>query len=703
MSQYIRVAAALVAVTALITPAGAQNHRNLRTPLPPRFHRPHTAAAAQAVVRPTPVPAPASAQPVTSKDLIATVTLADIGFHTGLRFANLGGRRQIFIPVPQGAPLAATELVLVLDDLTAHEAKRNIEVLLNDRSVAAIKLDGNNEDRVVRVPLHGIKPRDGFYKLAFVYGGAATPDRCIDVRYVGDSLTVRPQTALELTFDPDTLRDVATIAGLMPRDVSVLLPGRRLSASEFATAISVGRSLAALGRKATFRSGYQAPPEVVDENGRRHWNRGIVVIGSPAEVTGSVLPDFNAQAKARSDEIDAIRVSGYPGLLVSDGASVRAARLLGNPNFIAARSLTRASVVGVGAPKFDGDRITFDQLGLAPPSAEVYGRADIGFVIDTRRLPPRTKLQRLLLDMMVAPDGAGEKAVVSVFVNERLVASTVAAQGEPTRISVPLPEGLIGTVANVRALVQRRSAQGDCRFEPQGYPAQILGSSAFVLSPAGKVQDFSDMVARWSNGIEVMVPTAAAERPAQYLGLLTDLVGNLSTALAPISVKFVDNLSTVVPDAPFLAVGATPPNGVNPYVRFDRGRVAVTDRSGKTLLDLAGFSSGAVAQLVSAHDFHGIWVHPLSADGSLPTPPALDISRGDVAFIDGKGVALAMSTVQDKLIRVTYPDQGSWTMVAERFRSWIVGAIWLLATIAFLFVLQRMHRIRRRRTRTVDE
>ena len=50
----------------------------------------------------------------------------------------------------------------------------------------------------MRVPLANATARDGFLKLSFVYSGAATQDRCIDVRYVGDSLTVRPETAIEI-------------------------------------------------------------------------------------------------------------------------------------------------------------------------------------------------------------------------------------------------------------------------------------------------------------------------------------------------------------------------------------------------------------------------------------------------------------------------------------------------------------------------
>jgi hypothetical protein len=39
-------------------------------------------------------------------------------------------------------------------------------------------------------------------------------------------------------------------------------------------------------------------------------------------------------------------------------------------------------------------------------------------------------------------------------------------------------------------------------------------------------------------------------------------------------------------------------------------------------------------------------------------------------------------------------------MIAKRFQSWIIGALWLFATVTFLFALQRM---RRRKPRTSEE
>ena len=137
-----------------------------------------------------------------------------------------------------------------------------------------------------------------------------------------------------------------------------------------------------------------------------------------------------------------------------------------------------------------------------------------------------------------------------------------------------------------------------------------------------------------------------------------------------------------------------PPSGANPRVRFDRGRVAVIDQSSHTLLDLGGFNGGAVAQVLQVGDVPGLWIKPLSLDGRAPSPPELRLDHGDVAFVDDKGVALAMSTVRDTLVKISYPDQVSWLTVADRFRSWIIGGLWLLGTAALLLMLQRLLRRR---------
>jgi hypothetical protein len=634
-------------------------------------------------------------KPEPPKSLLASVMLGDIGFSNGIRFSNLGGRREVFIPLPEGIEFNHAELVLAIDDISAHEALRSLEVLVNDRSVAAVALDGKSTGRIVRIPLLDAVAKNGFLKLAFNYSGAATQDRCIDARYVGDSLTVRPDTALEFEIAATGIPTIAATVALMPRNVAILLSNPKFSPDDIATALTLARSLAATGRHVSFHHGLDALPDLIKQGDPSRWTRGVIIVGPLDEVaTLTTLPTL-ASALTIPDTISATRISGIPVLLVSDEASAHAGSLVGNP--LAALRDTHSAAVGkVALAESSSDRVSFDALGLVPADAEVFGRADLLVTIARNTLPSGTKPSRLMLDVMVAPDGSGERAVVSAFVNERLLTSAVAAIGEPTRLDFALPDGLVGTAANIRVVIQRRGAQGDCRFEPQGYPAEILGSSAVILAPAEQVpQDFSDLIAHWSKRVEVLIPASATANLDSMLDLIADVLDVLSKETAPITVKFFGPGTAPAPDAPFVAISDTPPEGASQRVQFDRGRVVVTDREGRTRLDLGGLASGAVAQIVNADTQPGLWIKPLSADGSLPAAEAYSLDRGDVAFLDDTGVALAMSTEHDTLLNIDYPDQVSWVTFAERFRSSIFAGLWAVATLAFLFVLQRLYRRRR--------
>jgi len=690
----VNMRACFVPVFALaLFPIVAQSQTRSPT-LPPIPHRVATRA-------PQPVAgAPAIAEPAASArpgGLLAEVTLADVGFINGLRFSNLGGRHDIFMRLPEGRGVAVSDLVLVLDDVSAYDARRNLEVQVNDRTATAVALDGKSRGRTIRVPLGKIKPKDGYLKLSFLYSGAATLDRCIDVRSIGDTLTISPETAVEVDVGPVGELDVATTAALMPREVAIVLPGRRVAESEIATAMTVARSLIASGRRVSFHHGYDASADLAKRDEAGRWTRGVVLVGPLAEAAAVIDPPLARMAGTVQPfgTLAAVRVGGLPALLVSDADVVHAGRLFASPLLAATRGVAAVSVGEASPIDLPTDRVSFEQLAVAPAQVDVFGRADLIAVIDSRRLPPETRPTRLLLDVMVAPDGAGEKAVVSAFVNERLLGSTVAASGEATHLDLSLPDGLVGTVANVRAVVQRDSAQGNCRFEPQGYPAQILGSSALVLGSAnGAAHDFFDLTPHFARGLALLLPSAAADQPILVLGILAQVVDQLSPDIAPLTVKFIAGIGVPALDRPFIAVSDKPPAGANPRVRFDRGRVNVTDRSGRTLLDLGGFVGGAVAQVVNAGDYPGLWIKPLAADGAAPAPSELHLDHGDVAFIDANGVALAMSTERDTVVRISYPDQVSWLTVAERFRSWIIGGLWLFATAAFLFILQRLFRRR---------
>lgn len=703
--QFLLAAPLIIALTA---PSPAQQRK-------PLLLRPDLAPVASQAPPPAPFPKtaaivadPAFAPEAPPKPLVGGILLGDVGYSNGFRFSNLAGRREIFIPVPEGVALNFSELSLSLDDVSAHEARRSLEILVNDRSVSAVPLDGKGSGRVLRIPLTNVVSRDGFLKLTFLYSGAATQDRCIDVRYIGDSLTILPDTAIEYEVRGGDAPNVTGTAALMPQKVAILLTSPQLSAEDVATALTLARSLITTGRRVVFHHGVDALPGLVKREDGRKWSQGLIVVGPMDRVAGRIDPPALTLAGMRpgaslpvgDSSLAAVRIGGVPVLLVTSAASARAGRLLGNSSLAVLRDTPTASINAVVAPKGTIDRVSFDELGLVPAQADVFGRADLTGAIAIRNLPSGTRASRMLLDVMVAPDGAGEKAVVSAFVNERLLASTVAAIGEPTRLDFALPDGLVGTVANIKTVIQRRSAQGDCRFEPQGYPAQLLGSSSIVLSSARAVpQDFSDLVTLWGNGIEVSMPASMARRPLAALGLMADVLAALSSEAAPIVVRFVEDGATPTPGSPFIVTGDVPPAGSAPGVLFDRGRVAIADRAGRTRLDVGGLTTGAVAQIVTSGSNSGLWIRSLARDGSLPISPAVHLDRGDVAFIDRTGVALALSSERDTLLQVSYPDRDSWWSLAARFQSWIIGGLWALLTLVILYVVQRNYR---RRAATVE-
>jgi hypothetical protein len=652
------------------------------------------------------IAAPQAVPEAPRKSLLVGVPFADIGFPNGFRLTNLGGRRDVYIPVPQGIELGLGDLVIAYDDVSAHEARRSLEILVNERSVASLVLDGKSTGRTVRVPLATAVVREGFLKLSFLYSGAATQDRCIDVRYVGDSITIRSESAVEFDIGITGAPNITATAALMPKDVAILLSNPAPPPADIAAALTVARSLTATGRHVAFYHGVDTMPELVDHDDKRRWTRGLVVVGAFGRIAGRLDAPVVSLASATGttafySTLAAARIGGFPTLLVSDPSSARTGVLPGNHSLSALRDTSSASVRQVSTSKGPVDRISFDALGLVAAQAEVFGRADLAVSIPGRILPSGTRPSRMVLDLMVAPDGAGEKAVVSVFVNERLLASTVASIGEPTRLEFALPDRLVGSAANIRAVIQRRSSQGDCRFEPQGYPAELLGSSSVILSAAGPVaQDFSDLATLWANGVEILVPESTSEHPLSVLASLADILNVLSKESAPVEVKYIRSGAVPAPGAPFIAVSNVAPLGAEQRVLFDRGRVEITDRAGFTLLDIGGLSTGAVAQIVTSNAHPGLWIKPLASDGSLPPSPAVNLDRGDVAFLDITGVALALSTERDTLLRVSYAEERSWFTRLDRYRSIIVACIWALITLVLLFVLQRIYR---RRNATAGE
>ena len=161
--------------------------------------------------------------------------------------------------------------------------------------------------------------------------------------------------------------------------------------------------------------------------------RGIVFVGPLADAAAVIdLPVARVAGDTRSlGMLTAVRIGGAPALVVSDARCrerrppVREPFLGRHPrHFVGNRRRSRAGRTA------DRSHDLRPACGGAGTGRSLSGAPISSPIIDTRRLPAGTRPTRLLLDLMVAPDGAGAKAVVSAFVNERLLGSTLAATGE---------------------------------------------------------------------------------------------------------------------------------------------------------------------------------------------------------------------------------------------------------------------------------
>ncbi len=330
----------------------------------------------------------------------------------------------------------------------------------------------------------------------------------------------------------------------MPRDVAVVLPGRRAATSEIATAITIARSLISSGRHVSFYRGYDALADLAKRDEAGRWTRGIILVGPLAEAVG-VVDSPVAKVAGRSSVVrhacrrSGRRVAGAGGFRRESSCS--AGRLFASPLLAVTRGIPAAT--GRAKPRrpmLPTDRVTFDQLAVAPAQAEVYGRADLVAVIDTRRLPGGTRPTRLLLDLMVAPDGAGDEGGGQRF-RQRAAARQ---HGRRDRRSDPSRSCLAGwTCRHDRQCARRHRA----RQRPGRLPVRAAGLSgatpriivARACDADGAAHDFSDLPPRFAHGLELLLPAPPPISPMLVLGLVAEVVSQLSPDVTPLAVNFV--------------------------------------------------------------------------------------------------------------------------------------------------------------------
>lgn len=619
--------------------------------------------------------------PALNDTLQRSVSLAELGFERGVEFLAFGGQRDFYFPAPRKGLKAAT-LKIKLHTGAAVQGRRHLQVMAGERILLTQPLGTTDTEQAIDVNIDPQLAKDGFLQISMRYSGAFTQDRCMDQRVAGDFLTILPASTLELALTPDAYNDIRSVVGLMPREVSIGLPGRPLGTNDVAAALRVASALQRHGFSARF-----APALGLRPANANAWARGVVLVGQPQD-----FPGITADAKDDSSSIALANLRPGPALLVNSKNPVPAITLL-TSRWQALADGATLSVNGQDENAASRQSLSLADLGMRMQSADLVDqvRFDTSFSSDV--LPPAHRIRAVRFDLAlgVAPDNAN--ATISAFLNGRLLGSRTSPGAVPATLTVSVPEGLVTRENTLSVRVQRQPHTGDCMNPPQGYTVQLLPSSSMELSgTAGSPNDFFSLGSLFRGGVDVILPANPAEL-ADAMTLFNATVAGLLPDAAQVNVHLDE--TGVAPQGPFIAVSRSVPPGTNPNLRFDKGRLTVNRGDGAVLLDVATGEIPAVAQIVHTDTATGIWLRP----GSLPAaklarPVKLD--RGNVAVIDDTGIALAFSSGGNPLVNISYVDIRSWTDLALEYRPWVVGAAWLALSLLFAAILSRIYRSRRK-------
>lgn len=622
------------------------------------------------------------------------IAIAELGFAEGAQFGSLGGSQTFFFPVPRAAHAASGTLSFAYDEAAPFEGRRSVLVTVGERTVISRALPVGHDRQVVDVPLLPGDFMGDFVKVTVRYSGVVTNDRCVDLRLANDRFSVLPETTLTVNVPADRLNEVSTAVTLMPRKIAIGLPERKLTEQEMAAAISAARLFKVRGHEVDIVPLAQLLPRPSDAN--TPWQRGDVLIASPSDL-GAALSAEAASANSAA-KASVIALADGPGLLLTGNDPQQAVNFLGSDW----RDAGTGSVIRVGMlepRKQASDRLTLDQLGLAMPVSNTPGEAVWTADFRATDLPAGRWPTALDLDVGIGADGSDVPAAVNVFLNGRFLAGTTASKEGITHLRAVIPNGLVSLDNQVRVVVQRQPRAGDCTYQPASYPAQLLGSSAIELGEAeSPARDFFGLAPQARHQLAVFVRddlSVADQRTA--LKVLAAAASELARADTALVVKRVQGDSIPAPKSAFIAWGDFRFDDSTVPVRVDRGNVLVRTRAGTPLFNLNDARNTLIAQLVTLPDApSGLWLRSSGADRQVAAPQTIALDRGNVAFIGPAGVTLALSTERDKLIEVNYPDAPSWQVLAHRYRTWLLLAVWLAITIAVLVALQRIYRRRQR-------
>jgi hypothetical protein len=641
-----------------------------------------------------------SADPLISR----VVTFADLGFTGPLVLGYPETQREILLPVPPGVALANATLQIDASFVRADGGRTTLILSLDGYPVSARPVATERGDGSLTLAVDGAPRLNGLVRFNIDWRTAiGRENTCADSRTPGNLLRIEPSSRFTYRYDGSAVQDLSSAWAALPASPTMLIAGSKLSADAYDSAWRIGVALDRAGKRPRIRA-LPAIGDVVDlhgvlvptalrriptfaalaEGGKRRIKdaaeigalmalgqsgplQADIVIGDRA--TGSLiaqaLDELRAQLPAdviepfsewrgraldgwgrqlASGQVRLTNVFGRPAIVVGPDAGGHAASLF-TQSWQQVAMGPSLVVHAADEPKADLAAVSLKYLGARPGTLDVLSRADwhagfdIGAVAADGRGPGV-----LVMDVAAAPGAARTPAVASVFFNDvLLVAKEMEANGRRERMVAPIPRHLLSTRNDIRVSFVRQQASDRCRESPEPYPVSVLASSHIVLDRIEQLNDFSGLISRFANGVNLLVPIAYLYDSQNTLPRVITLAS--STGVSPARARFIPVMDVGPPKikGPFLSIDVPLKDAVS-ELKLEGGRLFLGSESERPLLDISGLNRAGVLEVTRLGRDAGAIYRTLGRDAPLMDKP-MKLSGGNIAVIGMSGLRAELNTI----------------------------------------------------------
>lgn len=682
------------------------------------------------------------------------MALTDLGVRDPLVLRAPDGRQELYLPVPANVPLSDATLQIDGSYLRGNGGRTTMLLSLDGAPVASRSPTDAQGDGSSSIGVDGAPRANGFVRVGLDWSSVINDGLCADQTAIGNVWRIAPTSRLTYRYDPDGIADLRSAWSALPQKPVVMLGARALGVPAFdagwrveallqrdghapATrtwpmvgesvdlgdvqvpaplrAIPAFAALAAGGSHTlanpaetaalvalTPRTAFAPDVIVADDTVRATLKTALdalreqIATTSNAPNATNTLAAFDAwRARAidpvakplAAGEVRLAHFGGQTAIVVGDSAGVAVLSRSWRPIDVASRLVVHELD---RSPNTRGDEIALSLLGGDPRTLDVQGRAtwdasfDLGAASGNGKLPGA-----VVLDVAASPTSNNTGQTASLYFNDVLIGSQLLnANGRPQRLTVHVPHYALAP-SNLLRVEFQREPEGGCEPHGHGHPVAVLPSSHLTLTDAEVDDDFTGMVARFASQAEVVVPASYLHDAVDVLSRVARLANASGVAPTRAGFAVAQDGQAYTPNVAFLAVDVALADEQS-LAHLSQDRLSLTDRSGKMLADVSGLNRLGVIEAVKAGRVSGVAYHTVG-DTAPVLPASLQLSRGDVAIVDGSGVLRQFDTRHPGEVLDADLPQGPWFM--QGWVRWGVPA----ALIGLLVLLLLAAGVARRR------